>query len=154
MGFPLTLNGTVTVPFKGHEVFSAEGVLKYIADAFERDRRVYYDVENNTIKFKIRRLFIGTWWSDFGSASSGYIKTSQHEGKIIINYDLNLKYIFTLCIIGGIFISWPLYLNPLREGIYLKIGIPVFAILWLYGGNYIYTAYKFSRYLKRLISAI
>jgi hypothetical protein len=152
MAFPLTIKGTITIP-KGHaNAFSKKYTLDLLANIFENDRWTYYDIQADEISFRSRRVLVNAWSNPFGAASSGTIKIFMHDGQANIKYMLSLKYMLFQSIILSVFVMAPslLYANNITN--IDRIMIVVGTLLWIYGGSYMFTIYKFPRYLKNILN--
>ncbi len=150
MAFPLTIEGSLSVPRAHDPSFSKKSAVEFLAEIFENDRWTYYDVNGNEISFRNKKALVNVWSNPFGAANHGTINISIRNGDMFINYKLSMKFILFLSLALSMFVMVPSLLNATNVTNLDRIMITTLAWVWLFGGCYVFTRYKFRRYLKNI----
>ncbi len=152
MAFPLTITGTLSVPRGHRRVFSQQNTIEFLANVFENDRWTYYDVKGDEIHFRNKKVLVNAWSNPFGAANRGTINVSVRNGEMSVKYTLSMTFMLCLSFCLSIFLILPSMLNAGNVIHLNRLIIPGLAWVWLFGGCYVFTGYKFRKYLKDLLS--
>lgn len=138
MPFPFSNSGTIEVI--SHEAASLQPIVSAIENAIRDSKPTSLSVKDGVLSFRAGVFRFVNNWNDLVSIGSGEIRLSQRGERVLIHYRISFVQMFIIVsvmvgLIFGFVAQAPL-------------GFIVVGWLWLFGGNYLITLYRFPRFLR------
>jgi hypothetical protein len=149
MPFPLSAQGTVTVePLSPADI---QRVMDRVDKALREAKASDISRTAQQLRFRVGFFRFVPSWNQLLFISSGEIAFSRDADKAVIHY--HLFFVKQLIVISvGVVLMFgilPIFLYGIRYSDlgFLPIILPI-AWLWIFGGNYALTAFRFPRFLR------
>ena len=154
MTFPFTYSGTVTISFEADEKDSIDRVMRNVTGGLEavRAKRVQRENANLTFRGGIFRP-ISTWNPTWAISSGTFVFTSDGN-RVRISYRLRFTEMVVFASIGVlVFLAPPLLRAP---NVTDAKAAGLLGLFWVFlvGGNYVLTRWRFQKWLKRVASGV
>ena len=138
MPFPISSNRTLEIHAPGEA--SLPAIQAAVENALNEAKAKTLSVKPGEISFRggIFRFVDG--WNQLGAISSGQIRFSKQDDLVLIQYRISfLQMLVGVTFMVGLMFGY--FARAPHE--YL-----VFGWLWIFGGNYLITLYRFPRFLR------
>ena len=138
MPFPFSSRGTIEITT--HGAASLPPIVSAIENAIRDSKPTSLSVKDGVVSFRAGVFRFVNNWNQLISISSGEIRLSQRGELVLIDYRISFVQMFIIVsmmvgLIFGFVAQAPL-------------GFVVVGWLWLFGGNYFLTLYRFPRFLR------
>ncbi len=138
MPFPFSSRGTIEITT--HGTASLPPIVSAIENAIRDSKPTSLSVKDGVVSFRAGVFRFVNNWNQLVSISSGEIRLSQRGELVLIDYRISFVQMFIIVsmmvgLIFGFVAQAPL-------------GFVVVGWLWLFGGNYFLTLYRFPRFLR------
>lgn len=148
MTFPFTLNGTVMISFEVDEKECIDRVIQNITEGLEVVRAKRVQRENASVMFRGGFFRPISGLNPTAVISSGTLKFSSDDHRVRISYHLRFtELVFFASIVVSVLVA-PLLLRAPNVTEAKAVGILVFIWVILVGGNYMFTRWRFRKWLE------
>jgi len=149
MSFPLSYANKIEVLFdaKNH---APENLLRSIISSLKKVKASNIRNDQNRITFSggILRFVMG--WNILCAISSGEITFEKNNDKLSLNYHLKFTEMFVIVTIMVLGFMGPFIFQARNLSPFPKIIILLFMWLWLFGGNYLLTIFRFPGFIRKM----
>lgn len=147
MPFPSSFKSTLVTQRSPDDIAEYE-LLELVKNALlERGAEVTI-IESEKLYFKVPFTMFpkGGNTNILVPVSSGSIQVEIREGKYLLSFCLGFRRLLILSLFIALGFIAPISLLEKKDPQYW---LPLVAWLWLFGGNYLITAFRFPRFLKK-----
>lgn len=149
MPFPLSYANKIEIPFNGNKHIP-ENLINGIVSSLKKAKARNIKNDQNHITFTGGILRFVTSWNILGAVSSGIITIEKDNDRLILSYHLKFTEMFVIVTIMVLCFMGPFILQAPNLSLFLKIVVLVFAWLWLFGGNYCLTIFRFPGFIRKM----
>lgn len=137
MPFPFSSSGTIEITT--HEAASLQSIVSAIENAIRDSKPTNLSVKDAVLSFRAGVFRLVNGGNQLVSIGSGEIRLSQRGELVLIDYRISFVQMF-------IFVSMMVvpYVFVAQAPLEFIVGV----WLWLFGGNYFLTLYRFPRFLR------
>jgi hypothetical protein len=138
MPFPFSNSGTIEVI--SHEAASIQPIVLAIENAIRDSKPTSLRLNDGVLTYRAGVFRFVNNWNHLVSIGSGEIRFSQQGELVLIHYRISFVQMF---IIVSVMVG--LVFGFVAQA---PLGSIVLGWLWLFGGNYLITLYRFPRFLR------
>jgi hypothetical protein len=138
MPFPFSSSGTIEITT--HEAASLKPIVSAVENAIRDSKPTNLSVKDGVISFRAGAFRLVNGGNQLVSIGSGEIRFSQRDELVLIDYRISFVHMF---IFVSLFFGLPYVFLPQAH-----LEFSVAGWLWLFGGNYLLTLYRFPRFLR------
>lgn len=152
MPFPIDTRGEMMWRASINRDVEAErnSFLRALVEQLKAEKATSISVTGNRVAFKGGPFRFVSRWNILFSVSSGYIEALPTKEGLLITYYLS----FTHLLIVATVMCFIFMFDLLRDEslpIIGKLGIPIVALLFLFGTNFLITVIRFPSFIKRAL---
>jgi len=149
MTFPFTYTNKVEVQFD-EKKHTPENLLDSVIKSLQKAKAKNVKNNLNHITFTGGIFRLVTNWNILGSISSGEITIERNKDKLCLKYHLKFTEMLIIVTVGVFgFLGIGIYQASNLTNIH-KIIMLIIAWLWLFGGNYMVTIFRFPKFINEM----
>ena len=149
MPFPFSYSNKVEVPFN-RVSHTPENLLNSIVLSLKNVRARNIQNDRNYITFAGGILRFVMSWNILIAVSSGKITVDKGDDKLYLKYSLKFTEMFIIVTVAVLGFFGPVIWQAPNLTFYAKVGILAVAWIWLFGGNYFLTIFRFPDFIKKM----
>ena len=151
MPFPLSITGTVHLEGPLPDLNAA---LNALTAQLERHHPSTITREGDAVTFTVKPFRLVSNWNLLGSIDRGTIAIVRTPRGPVLSYDVSTKRMLLVVTVvvglGGAIIFSPV--GP-DASVPVRLGLLAAMWLWLFGGNFLVTTFRFPNFLARLVQS-